>query len=192
MSTVYPTVEQMENIFVYLMDGSTPICYWKGKVSEFTDPNPKMRWLIMKNDKSVGKVDNDHDSGMIQIKFSINAKNLNGPVDFKLHDAWKKPPPRRLGSKKIRCFIFQCRDIPSADADGSSDSYLKVWSPDGGENQTRTIEDSLNPIYFDTVEIIYEMADLESAPPIIFNLYDHDNDLLDSSDDYLGRCVINL
>lgn len=102
----YPDVESMDNMFVYLMDGSTPICFWKGKVKDFVDPNPKYQWLILKNDRAIGKVDEDHEAGMIQIKFSINAKHENGPVDYKQYDAWKKPPPRRLGSKKIRCFIF--------------------------------------------------------------------------------------
>lgn len=54
------------------------------------------------------------------------------------------------------------------------------------------IEDSLNPIYFETIEMLYDMADLETAPPIIFNIWDHDDDLLDSSDDFLGRSVIYL
>ena len=36
-----PTVEQMDSVFVYLLDGSYPICYWKGKVSDFTNPDPK-------------------------------------------------------------------------------------------------------------------------------------------------------
>ena len=40
----------MDKIFVYLIDGVKPICYWKGTVSEFLDPNPKYRWLTMKKD----------------------------------------------------------------------------------------------------------------------------------------------
>ena len=188
----YPDVESMDNMFVYLMDGSTPICFWKGKVKDFADPDPKYQWLILKNDRAIGKVDEDHEAGMIQIKFSINSKHENGPIDFKQYTAWKKPPPRRLGSKKIRCFIFQCRDIPSADADGASDSYISVWNPEGEKYRTRMIEDSLNPIYFETIEMLYDMADLDSAPPIIFNIWDHDEDLLDSSDDFLGRAVIYL
>jgi len=47
MKTPYPNIEQMENIFIYLMDGKYPICFWKGKVSEFLDPNPSYRWLIL-------------------------------------------------------------------------------------------------------------------------------------------------
>ena len=187
-----PTVEQMDTIFVYLLDGSVPICYWRGKVSDFTNPDPKFQWIILKNDKSIGKVAEDHEAGMLQFKLSINNKQLNGPVDFKTFDGWKKPPPRRLGSKKIRCFIFQCRDIPAADEDGSSDSYITVWNPNAEELKTRKIEDSVNPIYYETIEMLYDFSDLESAPPIILNVWDYDNDYLDSTDDFLGRAVIYL
>lgn len=91
---------------VYLMKGDVPICYWKGTPEEFMDPNPKYRWLTMKNDKAIGKVDEDHEAGLIQLKLSINDKAANGSAEYKQHEAWKKPPPRRLNTKKIRCFIF--------------------------------------------------------------------------------------
>lgn len=35
------------------------------------------------------------------------------------------------------------------------------------------------------------MADIESAPPIVLNIWDHDDGVLDG-DDYLGRAVIHL
>ena len=126
--SVYPNLKQMDRLYVYLMKGDVPVCYWKGTAEEFMDPNPKYRWLVMKNDKAIGKVENDYEAGLIQIKMSINQKHTNGAVDYKQYEAWKKPPPRRLQSKKIRCFIFQCRDIPSADEDGASDAYISVWN----------------------------------------------------------------
>lgn len=61
----------MDTIFVYLMDGKVPICFWKGKVSEFKELNPNYRWLGMKADKSLDKVENDYDAGLISIKLSI-------------------------------------------------------------------------------------------------------------------------
>ena len=189
----YANPEQMDRIYVYLMSGSVPICYWKGNVTEFLDPNPvNYRWLVMKNDMAVGSVANDYEAGLIQIKMSINPKHINGTVDYKQFDAWKRPPPRRLMSKKIRCFIFQCRDIPSADEDGASDAYISVWNQEGAPFRTKTIEDSLNPIYFETVEMLYDMADMENAPPIVLNIWDTDEDWTDNSDDYLGRAVIYL
>ena len=54
------------------------------------------------------------------------------------------------------------------------------------------IEDSVNPIYYETIEMLYDFADLDSAPPIVLNIWDHDDALLDSSDDFLGRSVIYL
>ena len=190
--STFPSVEEMDTVFVYLMDGSYPICYWKGKVADFMDPNPQFQWLRLKNDKAVGKVDEDHEAGMLQFKLSINDVASNGQVDFKNFDAWRKPPPRRLGSKKIRCFIFQCRDIPAADEDGASDAYISVWNPNNEDLRTRMIEDSVNPIYYETVEMFYDFADIESAPPIILNVWDHDSALFDSTDDFLGRAVIYL
>ena len=123
---------------------------------------------------------------------AINDKQKNGSIDYSKFTAWKKKPPRRLGSKKIRCFIFQCRNIPSADADGSSDSFISVWNPEGDHYRTQCIEDSLNPIYLETIEMLYDMADLDTAPPVVLNIWDKDEDLLDSTDDYLGRAVVYL
>ena len=123
---------------------------------------------------------------------AINDKQKNGSIDYSKFSAWKKKPPRRLGSKKIRCFIFQCRNIPSADADGSSDSFISVWNPEGDHYRTQCIEDSLNPIYLETIEMLYDMADLDTAPPVVLNIWDKDEDLLDSTDDYLGRAVVYL
>jgi len=85
----------------------------------------------MKNDLGVGKVENDYDAGLIQAKITINHKQKNGAIDTKNSPAWKGRPPRRLNAWKVRCFIYQCRDIPSADEDGSSDAYISVWNPDG-------------------------------------------------------------
>jgi hypothetical protein len=53
------------------------------------------------------------------------------------------------------------------------------------------IEDSLNPIYLETIEMLYDMADLDTAPPIVFNIWDQDEGIVES-DDYLGRAVIKL
>lgn len=40
--------------------------------------------------------------------------------------------------------------------------------------------------------MLYDMADMENAPPIVLNIWDTDEDWTDNSDDYLGRAVIYL
>jgi len=55
----------MEYFYVYLMYKKKPVCFWRGKVQDFTDPNPEMKWITMKNDLSVGKVKENYKAGMI-------------------------------------------------------------------------------------------------------------------------------
>lgn len=88
------------------MDGSEPICYWKGNASDFLDPNPQYRWFPLTADLAKGKVKNSYEAGLVSLKITLNHKSKNGPIDYKKLDAWKKPPPKRLKSYKIRCFIF--------------------------------------------------------------------------------------
>ena len=78
---------------------------------------------------------------------------MNGPINFADFDAWKKPPPKRLGNFKVRAFVFQCRDLPAADSDGQSDPYLRIWDTDTTVKKTKIIEDNLNPLFYETLEL---------------------------------------
>jgi hypothetical protein len=41
----YKSYEELGRVYVYLMDGDEPVCFWKGNASEFDDTTPKYRWL---------------------------------------------------------------------------------------------------------------------------------------------------
>lgn len=41
----YKSIEELGKVYVYLLDGEDPICFWSGLASEFTEPNAKNRWL---------------------------------------------------------------------------------------------------------------------------------------------------
>mmetsp|Transcript_108930 Transcript_108930/g.150663 ORF Transcript_108930/g.150663 Transcript_108930/m.150663 type:complete len:285 (+) Transcript_108930:1299-2153(+) len=182
----------MENIYIYLMDGGKPICFWKGKPSDFADPNPGYKWLTLKADKSIDKVENDYEAGLISLKLAISHKQRNGAENWSQYDAWKKSPPRRLAAWKVRAHIYQCKDIPSADEDGSCDPFISIWNPDGKDIKTKSITDSLNPIIYEVLEVYYDYDDIKNSPPIILNIWDFDDELIGSSKDYLGRAVIYL
>ena len=89
---------------------------------------------------------------MISIKMSVKKKGFDA-YDFKSAEAWSKPPPKRVGAWKIRCFIFQCKDIPAADEDGSSDPFIRVWHCGEEQIKTKTIDDNLNPIFMSTKDV---------------------------------------
>jgi hypothetical protein len=117
----------MGKVYVYLIAGSKPVCFWKTDIEEFMDPNPNYKWIELNPDLSIGKVTESHKAGLISFKLSIHDKNKDGPIKFEHFDAWKKLPLKRLPVKKVRAFIFQCRDLPAADSDGQSDPFIKIW-----------------------------------------------------------------
>ena len=53
------------------------------------------------------------------------------------------------------------------------------------------MEDNINPIFYNTVDVVFYALDLETAPPIIMEIYDYDDAALDT-DDYIGKSVITL
>ena len=55
------------------------------------------------------------------------------------------------------------------------------------------VEDNCNPLWYECLELQYDVDnqdDLESYPPFIFDIFDHDDDLFDSTPDYMCRCVV--
>ena len=38
--STFHSVESFHRVFVYLLDGDSPICYWIGRIQDFMDPNP--------------------------------------------------------------------------------------------------------------------------------------------------------
>jgi Ca2+-dependent lipid-binding protein len=127
---------------------------------------------------------------MISIKLSVNDVAAKGNVDFKSFESWSKKPPKRPKVLNIRVFLFQCRDIPSSDDDGNSDCYIKIWNSDNKEMRTRTVHDTLNPIFYEVFDVAHEFTVLKDAPPIILNLWDENGTL--EHDKYLGRCLLYL
>ncbi len=97
-----------------------------------------------------------------------------------------------MNSWKLRAFIYQCKDLPSADDDGGSDPFIEFWSPDKKKVLTPVVEDNNNPIFFATLEIFYDFLSKEEAPPLIMNIWDKDEGMMDSTDDFLGRAIIDL
>ena len=64
---------------------------------------------------------------------------------------------------------------------------------EGKPKRTHTIEDNNNPLYYECLELDYEVRDindLESYPPFILDVWDEDNDITDSTDDYLARAIV--
>jgi len=94
---------------------------------------------------------------------------------------------------KVRAYIYQCRDLPAADSNGTSDPYVKVWDMNKMPKKTSFIDDNNNPVFYETLELEFEVRDKndkKSYPPFVIDVFDSDADFLDK-DDYLARAIID-
>ena len=127
---------------------------------------------------------------------SVHSVSDNGPIDFKDFKAWNKKVPKRAMPIKVRAYIYQARDLPAADSEGTSDPFVQAWDVTATAKKkptTAVVEDNCNPLFYETLELQYDVDnqdDLESYPPFIFDIFDHDDDLFDSTPDYLCRAVV--
>lgn len=120
------TLDDFESVFVQLMEKDTPICFFKSDIKNFIDPDPeRMEWYQFVPDKCVKKVKEPPQVGQFSFKMTLEEASPDN-VPFKERKYWKKVN-KRLTAVKVRAYIYQARDLPAADAEGTSDPYIKVW-----------------------------------------------------------------
>lgn len=65
-----------------------------------------------------------------------------------------------------------------------------IWDATKERVRTRTIEDNLNPMFFEAKEILIESMSIADMPPFILDVYDWDPGL--DGDDFIARCLIDI
>lgn len=84
----YINREDIGGVFIYLrrkykIGGLKDICYYRGHVREFFDPNPsKIRWVQLNIDKVIGKVKEPHKAGLVGIRLSVHDVTQYGTIDW--------------------------------------------------------------------------------------------------------------
>jgi len=129
----------------------------------------------------------------MSFKLSIRDVTKYGAYDYDSCKNWNKRRSKRCEPVKVRAYIYQCRDLPAADKDGTSDPYVEIWDTSDHRKYTDTITDTTNPLFYQVVEFDYEvekMRDLTTFPPFILDVYDYDDDLFDKEPDFLCRAII--
>lgn len=193
----YHNLEDMADVFVYLMDGDDPVCYYRCKASEFNKPNAELKWVPLINDLAVGSITKAYKAGMISFRLSIHNQDEFGDVDWDYVPAWSYDLSDDPDKYPIRANIYQCKELPASDDNGTSDPYIKIWSPFKPNEteqkmiRTRIVNDNNNPIFYNTVQSFFYSVDYDWSPPIVLDIYDHDSGTF-SSDDFIGRSVIFL
>lgn len=144
----YVDRSNFDKVILHLMDGDDPVCFFMDDIENYLDPDPKMQWHSFLPDMCVRKVKQPDQVGQFSFKLSLHDIERDGDIEFKTYAAWKKKVPKRSNPVKIRAYIYQCRDLPAADADGTSDPYVKCWDVGTAVKQTTVVEDNNNPLFY--------------------------------------------
>jgi hypothetical protein len=79
-------------VFVYLMDGKTPICFWKGDPNDYTNKEAEVHWIPFQVDAAMNEVKDQHMAGIFSLKLYFQETHKGDSFDAKA--AWKPPPKR--------------------------------------------------------------------------------------------------
>lgn len=192
----YLSLKDMGTLMIYVwqkmkIGKDKRVCFWKGDIMQFTDPNPKQKWINLEPDLAIGEVKEHYNAGIVGVKISLHDITADGPIDWKDYPVWAKRPKKYPDIFNVRVFCWQARDLPAADESGKSDPFLAI--PDTDKIvKTKVVYDSVNPIFFEGIEITYEANEKEELPPMIVDCFDEDETLTGTSQDYLARATIDL
>lgn len=146
----------------------------------------------MNPDLAIGDVKKAYKAGVLGVKFSIHDETSNGEIEWKKYPAWSGKLSRRPPVIKIRVFVWQCRDLPAADENGSSDPFMRISDCDRNHD-TEVIWDNLNPLFYQGLEVTYEANSEQEVPPVIIECYDKDEAIIgDGEEEFISRAVLDL
>jgi len=80
----------------------------------------------MKTEPVENEVKSPELAGVVSFRLSIVP--VDSGIDLTTQENWKKRMARRPESAKIRCYLFQCKDLPAADEDGASDPLVTIFN----------------------------------------------------------------
>lgn len=193
----YASVDDIGTIFIYLCDSKgNRLSYAKFPASQFTDPNPKLLWIEFTPDPVTKAIDSPEKGGLCSFRLSIH-KGDKSSINFNQQPEWKIKPGKRPTANMIRAFVFQARELPAADEDGASDPIIQIfdhWQTNETKRktpvQTRCVEDTCYPMYYQCLELVIE-GKIEELPPFVIDIYDVDKHMITSNTlDYMCRSII--
>lgn len=178
----------LPDVFVYLMYDGKPICYARIKQADIKDPKPKENWIKLTPDPSIGLVENQWEGGYVLLRIFVDTLATPG-YDKKF---WEAKLEGSIGksTKKLICNLYQCKNLPAADPTGLADPYVKILCGASECSTDRNAKEGiLNPIWYESFSMNVSIGSIDTAPPIIVQVWDYD---AGSNDDIMGICTINM
>ena len=136
----YNSTQDMADVFIYIRNGTKYLSFKRMRPRNYTE-GKDWEWINMDQNLCDTGLNNTNDCGIISWKFSISDK----PLEVKT--AEKKPKKVKTYFYNIYVHILQCRDLPAADACGTSDTYINLVTASKVVRKTEIAYGTLIPVY---------------------------------------------
>jgi hypothetical protein len=83
-----------------------------------------LEWVEFMPDKAIDKVSEPQDAGLCGIRVAIHDMR-EGPYDWS-KGVWGQRISKYPDTFNCRAYIYQCRDLPAADENGTSDPFVVI------------------------------------------------------------------
>ncbi|CAG9312955.1 unnamed protein product [Blepharisma stoltei] len=187
MKIPFQAERSLPDVFVYLVADNEKICYARVSPYGWNNVNSNGTWIALLPDKAIGKINKDWEGGFIMLRLYITPYDENN--DNLSVGRWNVPPRlKKMQKVKLIVNLYQCKNLPAADSDGNSDPYIEIYCC-GVTKRSKTKPNTLNPMWYETIPIDFEISSLEDNPPILIYVFDEDEF---SADDLIGICIIPL
>lgn len=177
----------LPDVFLYLCKGDDILSYARMPSSKGRDKTAPAIWIPLLPDRSTGKVAHDWEGGLLRLRVYIGV--IDSERDELAIGRWNtKPVKPPENGKQVLVNVYQCRNLPSADADGAADPYLQIQcGAKSISTPKQERENNLNPVWYRTIPLPVMCNSKEDAPPVVIYIWDYD---ATTGDDLMGRCVI--
>lgn len=157
------SVDEIYDVFIYLSTSanhSDRICFKRIKAKDLLDTSDK-KWQIenylLEEDKSIDPLDDEQFPGIIQARIKLYSKDVEdsfpedlfkGEADYVEH--------------LMHIHLYMGRDLPPADETGAADPFV-IARCQGKRTKSRTKYETLNPGFFESLELIVSLPPLDEA-----------------------------
>lgn len=180
-------VEELPDVFIYLYRPETRtaprrnVAFARFRASEVMSHGgfggegkegeaASARWVPLAEDKAVNAIDDDEEAGCILLRLALGSADeaASAPWRTERADLADKEPVQ------VRVHVYQGRDLPAADDNGSIDPFLNVVLGDQ-RKRTAKLRRTIAPQWYDTITFDAEIPRRRDlAPQLSLTLWDVD------------------
>jgi hypothetical protein len=172
---------QVPDVFLYLVRSETGqrVCYarWSG-AELLADENPfdaawnPCEWVPLQEDYALNVIADQQQPGVVLCRMALGRSSLETSDPTWTDDL---VTAARKGRFELRVHLYQGRNIPAADSNGTSDPYVRVHVA-GAMKQSLVKERTTSPQFYET--LVFPDLDLptspEFQPPVTLQVWDKD------------------